>query len=195
MKKGIDVSAIQGSIDWRNVFHEVDFAWIKTSEGSTIVDSRAQENARSCDVLNIPWGVYHFAYPQKKHNDALDEIAAFKAVMKELPVPTLGFALDLENNPDAMEPREYLGWVTTFIGGAKDLFSDSQIYIYGSPNFLNNHLPAGHGVGKYKLWLADYIDPSMSPDIPGGWDDWSIWQYGTDIVSGIDSAVDVDKMR
>ena len=194
MIKGIDVSQLQGVIDWRAVAGNISFAAIKVSEGATISDSRAQENARSCDVLGIPWMAYHFAYPQRIFGDVESELSYFKECLKRLPEPTMGVALDLESNPDKLDQEEYTSWASKFMEGVGQLFGD-EVYVYGGPYFLNKTLLGGHDLGKYRLWLAEYIDCAEPPQLPWGWGNWKVWQYGVDTIPGISGKVDMDRMR
>ena len=194
MIKGIDVSQLQGSINWRLAVPEISFAFHKVSEGASIKDDRVQDNARACDVLGLPFGYYHFAYPQRIFGDVESELSYFKECLRVLPEPTMGVALDLEKNPDNLNQEEFGSWASKFMEGLGQLFGD-EVYVYGSPYFLNRYLPEGHDLGKYKLWLAEYIDAPEYTQIPWGWVNWHIWQYGTDKVNGIAGECDMDKMR
>ncbi|MBQ3970299.1 MAG: hypothetical protein II685_07445 [Clostridia bacterium] len=65
MKKGIDVSYANGSIDWAAAKKDIDFAIIRSSFGSDLpsqIDSYFYQNANGCVKNNIPFGTYHFAY-------------------------------------------------------------------------------------------------------------------------------------
>ncbi|MDN5822551.1 MAG: methionine adenosyltransferase domain-containing protein, partial [Brachybacterium sp.] len=59
--RGVDVSSYQGEIDWPTLAgNDLDFAYLKATEGSSYVDERFVENwehARSTDLLV---GAYHF---------------------------------------------------------------------------------------------------------------------------------------
>ena len=66
MKKAIDVSDFQGSIDWGKVKASgIDYAIIKSSLGSDLpsqVDAFFHQNVKACIKNNIAFGTYHFAY-------------------------------------------------------------------------------------------------------------------------------------
>ncbi len=52
---GIDVSHFQGEIDWDAVARsEMRFAFVKASEGNTMVDSRFQRNWTACQDAGLP---------------------------------------------------------------------------------------------------------------------------------------------
>lgn len=58
---GIDVSAHQGRIDWSRVAtDEVDFAYVKATEGSDFIDDWFGENWSGAQLAGIERGAYHF---------------------------------------------------------------------------------------------------------------------------------------
>ena len=66
MKKGIDVSHYQKKIDWAKVKNVVDYAIMKIGEGrySNQKDEYFERNYTECKRLEIPVGVYSYAYAQ-----------------------------------------------------------------------------------------------------------------------------------
>ena len=59
--RGIDVSAYQGNIDWNILSNqEIDFAFIKATEGSSFVDEKFKENYENAIKTNLKIGAYHF---------------------------------------------------------------------------------------------------------------------------------------
>ncbi|WP_244404142.1 glycoside hydrolase family 25 protein [Fulvimarina pelagi] len=60
---GIDVSKYQGEIDWNAVRNGgIEFAYLKSTEGGDILDSRFLENWREAKRAGVPRGAYHFWY-------------------------------------------------------------------------------------------------------------------------------------
>ncbi len=58
---GIDVSGHQGLIDWRAVAaDDIDFAYIKASEGGDFVDDMFARNWREAAAAGVDRGAYHF---------------------------------------------------------------------------------------------------------------------------------------
>ena len=58
---GIDVSHHQGRIDWARVAADgVAFAYVKASEGGTVVDDRFRENWAGSRAAGVRRGAYHF---------------------------------------------------------------------------------------------------------------------------------------
>lgn len=57
---GADVSYYQGEIDWSILSTQIDFAYMKATEGSYHVDVRFAENKEHAIETGIPIGAYHF---------------------------------------------------------------------------------------------------------------------------------------
>ena len=86
MLKGIDVSTLQGNIDWTKV--SADFAMIKATQGrgegaatrllSRFTDSKFKRNITSC---RCPAGVYHYFTAQDKAK-ALSEVDYFYSIIE-----------------------------------------------------------------------------------------------------------------
>lgn len=58
---GIDVSKHTGRINWEKIKDQnVDFAYIKSTEGVTYIDPRFSYNFKEAKRVGIPVGVYHF---------------------------------------------------------------------------------------------------------------------------------------
>lgn len=66
MRKGIDVSHYQKKIDWAKAKKVVEFSILKIGEGrySNQKDEYFERNYAECKRLNIPCGVYSYAYAQ-----------------------------------------------------------------------------------------------------------------------------------
>ena len=66
LKRGIDVSAHQGDINWEKAKAAgVEFAIIRCGFGSDIKeqdDGKFQRNVSECERLEIPYGVYLYSY-------------------------------------------------------------------------------------------------------------------------------------
>jgi lysozyme len=58
---GVDVSAHQGEIDWRRVAaDDIEFAYLKASEGGGFTDSRFGQNWTAAGEVGLDRGAYHF---------------------------------------------------------------------------------------------------------------------------------------
>ena len=62
-RKIIDVSAYNGTIDWKKVKkYGCDGAIIKIIRKDLGKDKKFEENYKKCEKLGIPWGVYNYTY-------------------------------------------------------------------------------------------------------------------------------------
>lgn len=58
---GVDVSSYQGTIDWETLAsQQISFAFIKATEGSSLVDARFERNWTDASATGLRIGAYHF---------------------------------------------------------------------------------------------------------------------------------------
>ena len=92
--QGIDVSKYQGKIDWASVRSAgTHFAFIKATEGGSLVDERFIENWDGAKQAGVARGAYHFMFWCR----SADEQAAW-------------FKRTVPNDPDALPPVLDLEW-------------------------------------------------------------------------------------
>ena len=109
MKRGIDVSSYQGKIDWSRVKPYIDFAIIRCGWGN---DTRRQDdvyyerNAKTCEELKIPFGVYLYSYATTL-DEARSEVEHTLRLIrdKKLEYPVF---LDVESRRQMALPKEKL---------------------------------------------------------------------------------------
>lgn len=76
---GIDVSAVQGTINWTQVSAEgKSFAFVKATKGTCYTDSKFYTNMANGNSAGIKLGAYHFALPED--NTAISEANYFVSV-------------------------------------------------------------------------------------------------------------------
>lgn len=147
----LDVSNVQGQIDWKRVAAAGDVAgvYVKASEGRTYADPLFDQNRHAAALQSIHVGAYHFARPD--HNHAEAEADHFLAVLGgRLHEHELLPALDLEVPAHGVN---LTSWARTFNRrvqrhlGVWPLFYSYPAYIEG----LHPTVPIGGG-----LWLAAY---------------------------------------
>ncbi len=165
---GVDVSSYQGTIDWSALAaQDIDFAYIKATEGSGYVDERFAENWRAVSVTDLYVGAYHFfSYDSPGQTQADNFIATVPMTQKALPpVVDLEFYGDKAKHPPAREAvlpqlRILLDALEQHYGQRPILYvTDTTylLYVYGQ-------------LDDYDIWYRDVIT-----DPPEG--DWTIWQY------------------
>ncbi len=106
-KLGMDVSHWQGSIDWPKAKAAgIQFAFIKATQGDTILDSKYRVNWENSRAVGLPRGAYHF-YDYRV--DPLKQ-AAWLLGNTQLDPGELGYVLDVEavkTNPVIKPPASY----------------------------------------------------------------------------------------
>jgi len=195
--EGIDVSHWQGTIDWNLVAASGKrFAYMKASEGTTLVDDTYAGNRAQAKALGLFVGAYHFARPGRNVGDAIAEADYFVA-MSQLVAGDLLPVLDLEVT-GGLAPVELQEWVKGYLGRIYER-TGARGVIYTSPTFWRNNMADTNwfAINGYRtLWVAHWIsDPA--PTVPGGnWGGtgWTFWQYtSSGSVPGITGRVDLNR--
>ncbi len=165
---GVDVSSYQGVIDWPTLAaQDIDFAYIKATEGSGHVDERFAENWRAVSATDLYVGAYHFfSYDSPGRTQADNFIATVPMTENALPpVVDLEFYGDKAKHPPTKEAvvpelHNLLEALEQHYGKRPILYvTDTTylLYVYGQ-------------LDDYDIWYRDVIT-----DPPEG--HWAIWQY------------------
>ena len=190
MLKGIDVSTLQGNIDWSRI--SADFAMIKATQGrgegaatrllSRFTDSKFKTNITKCPV---PCGVYHYFTAQDKAK-ATAEADYFCSIIEPYRDRIkLWAALDVESfYLDGLGKTELTAIVMTALERIES--RGFKPMLYTNPNYLRYRFEP-HAFDEYDIWLAHYgvKTPYSVPNM-------KIWQYGTTRTDGISTDVDAD---
>jgi lysozyme len=184
---GIDVSHHQGSIDWKAVKKSgIGFAFIKATEGGTVVDSMYAGNWLAMKEAGIVRGAYHFfRAAQDPGRQARNFLKVVMLEPGDLP-PVLDLEID-DHIPKGAVIDRALAWLEAVEGELK-----RRPLIYTGPAFMNGLRT--EKFGGYPLWIANY--GVQTPKIPFGWKEWSFWQYSeTGSVKGIKGSVDCNRFN
>lgn len=191
LKKGIDVSAAQGVIDWAAVKASglVDFAIIRSGYGWT-TDSLSRQrdnqflaNIKGCEDNGIPYGIYHYSYCVIPENARKEAQYCLKII--EGTNPEYGVWLDIEDPSQVPLGRQKLTQL------ALDWCDEIEkagypVGVYSYREFLNNYLDMPQ-LSKYDTWVAEIGDKTAYTG------DYGIWQYSwKGFIPGIKGAVDLD---
>ncbi len=184
--RGLDVSRHQDAIDWDVVGAEnIDFAFIKATEGSDWVDPRFEENWTRAGEAGIARGAYHyFRFCKSGAEQAAHFLATAPPESGTLPP-----AVDVEYTGNCGRQRSgetirteleaFIDIVSNAHGRRPLIYADSDGY---------RRIVAGH-FKDVPLWI-----PTIGelPDLNDG-RDWTFWQH-TDRgeVAGIRGPVDLD---
>ena len=181
---GIDVSHHNGKINWDQV-PDVDFVYIKATEGATYVDSVYQQNINGDSARKFRVGAYHYFRTTSSVQKQFENYK--KHVMKS--------DIDLIPMVDVEECKKwsatqfqdslmrFIQLVKSHYGKAPMIYSVNTFYNkYCAPRFNNFHLIIGR-YGNEKPFIK-------------GKGTYTIWQKSqTGKLSGIPKEVDIDVFR
>jgi lysozyme len=190
---GIDISRHQGTIAWQKVAAAgVKYAYIKATEGASLVDAEFADNWKGTAQNKILRGAYHFFSPGKS---PASQFQNFKKTVA-LQAGDLAPALDLEvdgQNWSALPPADRLPAALELLQLLEEHYGITPL-VYTNKRTVDEVFngDAG-GLTSYPLWVASYKN-SPPPTMPAGWSIWRYWQHsdkGT--VDGITGAVDLNR--
>ena len=169
--RGVDVSAYQGTIDWKKLSEQdIQFAYIKATEGSSFVDEKFQENYKNAQETDLKIGAYHFfSYDSEGATQAENFINNVEKIDNMLPpVIDVEFYGEYEkNNPDKEKTQEQL---RILIDKIKENYEVSPI-IYATNESYELYI--ANNFEDCEIWIRDII---KSPDLPDN-REWTFWQY------------------
>ena len=191
MRKGIDVSHYQKKIDWAKAKKVVEFSILKIGEGrySNQKDEYFERNYAECKRLNIPVGVYSYAYAQS--------VAEAKEEAKRVIEWLSGRDLDLPVYYDMENAKmERLGKnQLTEIAIAFCREIENAGYwagIYANLNWYTNCLDTEKLRKMFTLWIAHVDNTHNQTKYDGMYD---MFQYSwKGQVDGIIASVDMNVM-
>ena len=194
---GVDVSDLQGEIDWEAVRQDgVEFAILRIgyrgyTKGGLFVDDRFAANYVSARKAGLRVGVYFYSQAITQE-EAVEEaryvLELLDGVTLELPV-----YFDWESNPNFSERRTtgYAGdavgqWALAFCREIERGGYAAGVYFNQRYGYSIMHL---ENLTDYSFWIAEYQD----------WQSFSyaadLWQFtGQGAVEGIKTVVDLNLM-
>lgn len=182
---GIDVSKYQSYIYWTSVKQmkidsiAIDFAFIKATEGTDIVDVMYKRNWQLSKQNNITHGAYHFFIATK---DGKKQAANFIKNV-QLQKGDLPPVVDIEENYDVAKTI-FIQRIKDYINTVQKAYNTKPI-IYSYANFYENYLASDFP--DYPVWIAHYTD-NDKPRINNNWQFWQHSESGR--VNGITEKVD-----
>ncbi|HEY2515691.1 MAG TPA: glycoside hydrolase family 25 protein [Polyangiaceae bacterium] len=200
--RGIDVSSIQGKIDWPKVAASgVRFVMRKCGNGNNAPDPGFADDVAGARAAGLAVGAYHVGFPlpsapEHPGRDAADQAKAHFAACKglgsqagELP-PALDLEWPVPGTPEwakyGCTPDQVRAWAIAYLEAAETLWGRLPIVYDGFPIYWQQIGGASEPrFGRYPLWVVNYpeqykgaIPPDgASPPIPGPWSAWTLWQH------------------
>jgi lysozyme len=167
---GIDVSNWNQEIHWKMVRGlGYEFAFIKATEGTTLVDESFASHWAGAKAESLPRGAYHFYHSNR---DPVEQANHFCKTIGEIELTDMPCVMDWETVDGLMLMTKQVQDAFIFLDTVENLTKKRPI-IYGSPYFLES-LGGDPELKEYPLWIAHY--GVKAPLIPPPWATWSFWQ-------------------
>jgi lysozyme len=179
MIKGIDVSSVQGHIDFNAVAASgIEFVICKCYTGNDGMDNCYINNINNATNASIKAGTYNFVYPLPTDPSHPNRDPAGQAALHFAATKTNLVVCDAEwPTPDLFTQW---GVSATFINDWLLQYLEAYTQLSGVAPLLYTYPYYSKSIGftqdfaQYKLWIASYV-PNQ-PVIPAPWNDWVIWQ-------------------
>lgn len=164
--RGIDISKHTGIIDFERIKDQnVDFVFLKATEGIDYVDERFETNYKNAHLAGIPKGAYHFFRFERDGKEQANHFLRSIAGKKfELPL-----VLDIEEwgNPSAKPTDEITVEIEKFLAVFES--ERDELLLYSNESSYRKFI-----LGKFDdkpLWICSFSDP------PNVQTDWLFWQH------------------
>ncbi len=189
-RKGLDVSEFQGVIDWDAVKNSgYEFAMIRAGYGSGTLDKQFNRNAKECNRIGLPFGVYWFCYalsPELARQEAEACLNAISPYRLDFPIcydieqPTINYARENGINVTRQLATEF---VESFCNRIEE--AGYFAMFYSNRNFLDRYFDSELSK-RYALWYAYYSSCFDGTNC-------GIWQFSDrGRIPGIRGNVDLD---
>lgn len=169
--RGVDVSSHQGIIDWDVLSRQnIDFAFIKATEGSSFQDERFLYNFENASNTGIKAGAYHFFSYDSTGAAQADNFISIVPRRDDMlpPVVDIEFYGDKEKNlPGAEETRAILDELLLKL---EDHYNKKPV-IYATQKSYDLYIRDNYS--DYPVWIRNVI---AKPYLPDG-REWTFWQY------------------
>lgn len=181
MINGIDVSSVQGHVDWQAVAASgIQFAFVKCFTGNDGVDPFYDTNVTNALAAGLYVGSYFFVYPLPDAPGHVNRDPVGQAQLHFSHCKTPIFAADLEwpaPGPDwakwGIDGSFLNDWCLKYLETFTSL-AGSQPLVYTYP-YWAAAVQFRQDFAQYKLWVASY-EPEPAVIQPWGKDNWVVWQ-------------------
>lgn len=177
---GIDISSLQGDIDFQSVRGSgEDFVIIKATEGTSTIDKNFFKNVDAARKALLHVGAYHVLRPYKGRSGS-DEGTDFVRALQLAKIGSTDIRPSVEVESSKLDRDGTEKYVGEFVGCLRLAGYDTILRTY--PTFLN-----WTKAFNTDLWIANY--DVQKPKIPKPWDDYALWTYAQSTVPGVDGKV------
>lgn len=183
---GVDVSHHQGRIDW-DLFRrqQVEFAYIKATEGGDYRDSLFSHNMSAARGAGIAVGAYHFfTFCRSALDQARNFINQVSAVKGDLP-PVVD--VEFVGNCKVRLPVDSLhAELKRFIVRIQEVYGVDPV-IYTTEEFYERYRM--EAFGGYRFWIRNMRGA------PECTEDWFVWQFRVGELEGCERGVDFNYLK
>jgi len=181
---GIDVSHHTGVINWEKVkLQGINFAYIKSTEGCDIVDSRFQYNVQKAHLAGIPVGAYHyFSFNLAGKSQAKHFLRNVDVLNMDLPP-----VIDIEEDDRMNFPqntKHIASQIYEFIAQIQKT-TLRKVVIYANQYAYHKYIE-----GRFEnnpIWICSI---GQAPKIASKWHIWQKWHNG--LCPGAPRVVDIN---
>ena len=196
-KRGIDISAHQGVINWDLTKRDIDAVIIRAGYGKNNIDQKWVPNIEYVRDTNLDIGVYWFSYAYSADMAYMEGKYAALAVQKKLGDRCVPIAYDLEYDSVTYAAKKGITigkvaatqYAIAFLKAVKEM--GYRPMLYTNIDYLNRYFDwyaILSAVPETMLWIAQWRNTK-----PTAYDDIAVWQYSSDgSVAGITGRVDMD---
>ncbi len=169
--KGIDVSHYQGQIDWKRLEQqEIDFAFIKATEGSSYVDECFTANWQAAEQTKLYIGAYHFFSFDSEGQTQADWYIQTVGELKGKLAPVVDVEYYADKEADPPEKEQVVQELGELLRILEDHYQIKPI-IYTTYKVYHRYIE--EDFKEYPLWIRNvYYSPQL--DMRG---EWEFWQY------------------
>lgn len=189
--RGVDVSHYQGEIDWQVLSQEnIDFAYIKATEGSSHVDDKFAANWELAKQTDLVIGAYHFfSFDSPGETQAVNFISQVERLDGALP-PVIDVEYYGDKKVHPPDPAALRRELQVMLDRLEEHYGRPPV-IYSTEDVWGQYL-AGY-FDAYPLWIRNVL---TKPRIR---EPWLIWQFTNrarlDGYSGEETFIDVNVFR
>jgi lysozyme len=188
--KGVDVSHHQGEIDWPTLAaQDIDFAWIKATEGSTHADPDFAQNWTSARRTDLLVGAYHFMSFESSGTAQADFLASqVPAAPGTLPpVVDLEFSGSQAAAPPA--PEHVRRILDDLVAGIEKHYGVAPV-LYVTAATYDLYIAGSYP--QLRVWFRSVVLPPTPSDGRA----WTFWQYSPrdrlDGYDGVEPYIDLN---
>lgn len=171
--RGVDVSHYQGDIDWEKMAGEnIDFAYIKATEGSGHVDEKFYVNWEKIAQTNLYYGAYHFfSFESPGETQAQNYISTVGSLDgKLIPAVDVEYYGGWESRKKELDRKAVIKELGILLRALEEEYHAKPI-LYTT--YLAYHDLIEGSFDEYDLWIRNvYYTPDI--DMKGR---WIFWQY------------------